>query len=132
MRIYSATPVLLVADLERSMTWYHDVLGFERTWRDAARTIRIERDGVELLLSPQASTLQPFVAHAPWSVILYVSDLERVREQARTRDVRSVNVNDARLHAFEVQDPDGNVICIAQQPEVESSVSSPDSLLAAM
>ena len=52
-----ARPVLFVSDLDRSLGFYVDRLGFEERWRheDAGKLLvaQVERRGCELILSSQ-------------------------------------------------------------------------------
>ncbi|MGO9464199.1 MAG: VOC family protein [Isosphaeraceae bacterium] len=55
--VWFARPVLFVADIDRSVDFYVEQLGFSHSWRyeeeDAARVAQDERRGCALILSSQ-------------------------------------------------------------------------------
>jgi len=109
---------LPVADLNRSVAFYRDELGFE---------IREEQDGVEAVMGPARirfgkegyaptdwSTPKP-----PGSAVLFLQsyDVEALHAAIRARGGKPSGierVNWIKMRMFEIRDPDGNVIWFGQ------------------
>jgi catechol 2,3-dioxygenase-like lactoylglutathione lyase family enzyme len=141
VRVFSATPLFLVSNIERSAQWYRDVLGFcyDGMWGNPPRFAMVERDGVEIMLSqddaigPRPNHLEDASYH--WDVYIRVSDVERFRDQLAQQNVRVLTdptVKPYKMKEFEIQDPDGYVICFAQDVSSAASTSATELLLASM
>ena len=103
-----ARPVLFVSDVERSIAFFTEQLGFTEHWRHAevGKTLvaQVDRSGCELILSSQepANT-----GRGRMFISLDLAVLEQVRVEL---EGRGVAVEDGRwgYHVMIVRDPDGN------------------------
>lgn len=123
-RVDSPVPVLQVADVARSMEWYARVFGFRANpFPDAPpySFAILQRDGSEIMLQrgPADAADRP---RAGWSVYLRVTGgrLRELAEAARAETglVREPQLMPYRQVEFDVVDPDGHVVCVAE-PEGE-------------
>ena len=121
--IYSAVPVLRVANVATSAAWYAEVLGFEGdpVGPPADPVFAILRsDDVEIMLQ----RVRPGVA-APrgaarleggWDVYLRIDDAAELREQV-LRHVPAAGAIEDREYGcreFAILDPDGHVIVLGE------------------
>jgi catechol 2,3-dioxygenase-like lactoylglutathione lyase family enzyme len=145
MRLLSHALYLRVADIERSLRFYRDGLGFEV--RDESRDAEglffaaLEKDGFTLLLSNRPSSFvegahehhhehdehADHVHHgvdvAPAGELglltfVYVEDADAARSELRARGVEPVDSPTDRFYGvreFLVKDPDGYYIAFAQR-----------------
>lgn len=101
-----STPILRVADLDASLTYYVDQLGFHVEWRDGS-VASVQRGGAALMLS------QGDQGHAGTWVWIGVADADAAHEELKRRGtiVRHPPTNypwgSREAH---VADPDGNVL----------------------
>lgn len=131
----SAVPVLRVADVARSLAWYRDILGFDAPsapGADAAtepaaapeptaspvtsRTLR--RDRTELVLRQVAAPAPAARGNGDWDVYLRLTGgaLVELLDHARRRTplVRGPELMPSGHVEFELEDPDGHRICLAE------------------
>jgi len=131
MIIRQAVPLLRVADVARSIQWYHETLGFVGDPFPACppHAFAILRNGqTEMMLrrgSPARSNPRPY----DWDVYLRLEG-GRFRElfaQFSTRHIvtRRLERMFYGLAEFEIADPDGNVICLSQLLEDASDLPTP-------
>ena len=103
-----ARPVLFVSDMDRSLAFYVDQLGFAEHWRHEhdGRTIvaQVDRQDCELILSSQEPDR---TGRGRMFISLDLAVLEAVR---RELEGRGVAVEDGRwcYRTLIVRDPDGN------------------------
>jgi catechol 2,3-dioxygenase-like lactoylglutathione lyase family enzyme len=103
-----ARPVLFVSDLEQSLRFYIDQLGFEERWRheDAGKLLvaQVDRRGCELILSSQEPEK---TGRGRMFISLDVDALHAVRAEL---EGRGVAVENGRwgYSLMVVHDPDGN------------------------
>ena len=103
-----ARPVLFVSDLERSLTFYVDRLGFKERWRheDAGALLvaQVDRETCELILSSQEPER---TGRGRMFISLDVDVLRSVRAEL---EGRGVAVENGRwgYSLMVVRDPDGN------------------------
>jgi catechol 2,3-dioxygenase-like lactoylglutathione lyase family enzyme len=123
----SVTPNLLVRDIDRSTTFYRDVLGFsvKTTVPDAAPFdfVWLERDGVPVFLNnPQAVAKDyPDAGFRPsggtatmFFVVTAVDDLHaRVASQAKV--VMPLKTQFYGMREFAIEDPDGHLLTFAER-----------------
>ena len=116
------SPVLLVADLERAVSFYRDRLGFDcETYGDPATFSTASRDQATLLIavteSPERNPPHRVVVPAMWNAYIRVDDVgalyREVQERGATIDY---SIYDAPhgFREFGVQDPDGHDIAFGQ------------------
>ncbi|WP_426164647.1 glyoxalase superfamily protein [Sandarakinorhabdus sp. DWP1-3-1] len=104
-----------VADMERAVAFYTDVLGFAPVFRNGDPVIFaiMERDAAELhlLLAPGYRGPAFNVAH------LFVDDVDALHARCVAHDVpivKAIADKDYGMRAFVIEDPDGNRIDIGQ------------------
>jgi len=121
LRFASTVPVLRVTDVARSIVWYRDILGF------AARAVpadaphvsaSLTRDDAELVLrSGRIAPIRPLTGE-DWDAYIRLDGgaLIELLDAARKRTplVRGPEVMPSGAVEFELEDPDGNRICIAE------------------
>lgn len=107
LRWYSR-PVVFVSDMDRSLAFYVDKLGFQEHWRHeeggAVLVAQVDRSECELILSAQEPER---TGRARMFVSLDLETLEDVRAEL---EGRGVAVEDGRwgYRLMVVRDPDGN------------------------
>lgn len=121
-RVLGTSPCLVVSNLERSMAFYCDKLGFTEpaVWGEPASFGMANRDGFDIMLM-QASTpeaVHPNGADGVWDLYLRVQD---ARDELQTLKAFGVAI-DADLSEteydmleFEILDPDGYRIGIGSE-----------------
>lgn len=117
----SIIPVLRVADLARSVAWYRDHLGFTvdaLPGGDAADSCILRRDGTELMLRRIAPGSPTVLRTYEWDVYIRLSggELTQLLDHARrtTPLVRGPEIMPAGQVEFELEDPDGHRVCVAE------------------
>ena len=106
--VWFARPVLFVADIERSVDFYVNQLGFSHPWRyeeeGKARVAQVERQGCELILSSQWPDK---VGKGLMFISLDVEVLNALRAEL---EGRGVDVKDGNwgYRLMVIVDPDGN------------------------
>ncbi|WP_165501795.1 VOC family protein [Pedobacter frigiditerrae] len=120
-----------VKDLEVSIKWYHDILGFRVLQRSEfplinAKTAFIEGAGIRLeLLEVKDSFREASLFADPpnhmrlignKALILYVDNLNQITKELEIKKVvfafKEVKLNDKGLTSTLIRDPDGNFISI--------------------
>jgi lactoylglutathione lyase len=123
----SVTPNLLVGDIERSTTFYRDVLGFsvKQTVPDAPPFVFVwlERDGVPVFLNdskaiehdfPGASQRPSGGSCTLFFVIVGVDGFyERVTSQATV--IMPLKTQFYGMREFVIEDPDGHILTFAER-----------------
>ena len=117
----AVTPLLVVADLQRSIAFYRDCLGYAdaNAWGEPPCFAMTHRDGFDLMLSLAGNPVQvqPNGRHDVWDVYLKVDDLGAEIAALRAAGVTIVKGptdTEYGMREIEIQDPDGHRICIAQ------------------
>lgn len=118
----SIIPVLRVADLPRSLAWYRDHLGFTADALPADATpdaCILRRDGTELMLRRVAPGSPVTLRTYDWDVYIRLSggELTQLLDHARrsTPLVRGPEIMPTGQVEFELEDPDGHRVCVAEQ-----------------
>ena len=124
-RMTGSSAVLLVADVERSVKYYRDRLGFTcGVYGEPPDFIVATRDEVTILMAlcTDAKRIVPnwqIVANV-WNVFIRVDDVEAIYEEVQRRgaaiDYTPYNAPSG-FREFGVQDPDGHDIAIGQPIE---------------
>jgi predicted enzyme related to lactoylglutathione lyase len=127
-KLTGSSAVLLVADIERSVGYYRDRLGFTcEVHGGPPDFIVAKRDEVIVLMAlcPDPEQIVPNWQIVPkvWNVFIRVDDVEAIYEEVQRRgasiDYTLYNAPSG-FREFGVQDPDGHDIAIAQPIEDES------------
>lgn len=117
----SIVPVLRVSDLDRSIAWYRDNLGFtpEAAETDVARdSCVMRRDATELMLRRSPAPIARVRDSYQWDVYIRLAgeELTSLLDHARRRTplVRGPEVMPSGAVEFELEDPDGYRVCVAE------------------
>ena len=112
--------VLAVPNLERSATWFRDVLGFRLLWEEAPDWRLAERDGVRLMLGecPGDKPAAEIGSHS-WFGYINVDDVAALRAELTARGAPCSAPKDQPYGMREiiVTTPDGHRIVFGQQVE---------------
>jgi hypothetical protein len=116
-----AVPLLRVADVGRSIEWYHSTLGFvgDPFPQAPPYEFAILRHGqAEMMLRRGSPPVRPKPQQYDWDVYLRLegSDFRGLFAQFNTRSVvtRRLERMLYGLAEFEITDPDGYVVCLSQ------------------
>jgi predicted enzyme related to lactoylglutathione lyase len=116
------SPVLLIADLDRSVAFYRDALGFNcEVYGDPPDFCVASRDAAVLLLAlaPTPERLVPHwqIRDKTWNAYIRVDDADEIYGELRARGAPiDYTIYDAPhgFREFGVQDPDGHDIAFGQ------------------
>jgi len=111
-----------VSDLERSVEFYRDVLGFRLTSRDVVA--RFDLDGVLFEIVPTTHK-ELYGGHGNARLALQVNDIRSTTDELQRLGVACTPVSDkgtGLLASF--CDPDGNEICLWQYKHLEHGTRS--------
>jgi catechol 2,3-dioxygenase-like lactoylglutathione lyase family enzyme len=108
-------PVLFVADVNRALRFYIDMLGFEKRWHEAdgaGKVCQVNRAGCEIILCQDATRTDK----ARLFVELTADGLAALRHEIAERSVPSEN-SWWGFDVIKIVDPDGNELFFpADQP----------------
>ena len=127
-RLTGSSAVLLVADIERSVEYYRDRLGFTcEVHGEPPDFVVATRDEVKILMAlceePERIVPNWRIVPNVWNVFIRVDDVEAIYQGFSDAVRRSTTRSTTPPAAFEssgVQDPDGHDIAIAQPIEDKS------------
>ena len=116
------SPVLLVADIERSVAYYRDQLGFEcEVYGDPPEFASARRGEATLLLAlcrePERIVPNWHIVHNMWNAYIRVDDADAIYAEVQERGAGiDYTIYDAPhgFREFGVQDPDGHDIAFGQ------------------
>ena len=121
IRFAAIVPVLRVVDVERCMTWYREILGFSV---DPSPDVApfdfciLRRDDAELMLRRVKAPIARTPTAHDWDVYLRLegSELTALLDHARRRTplVRGPELMPHGPVEFELEDPEGHRICVAE------------------
>lgn len=114
------SPSLIVSNVDRTIAFYHDKLGFETTFQEPNQDpffAIIRRDGAQLLVKSEwGVTPQPNHTRHPhlrWDAYVFVPDPDALAaefiDHGTTFSAPLKDTHDG-LRGFEVTDPDGYVL----------------------
>lgn len=121
MRVRSSAPHLLVSDVEKSLDWFVDVLGFERAdiWGAPPNFTMPRRDGFIVMLeqAPQGAVL----CHGGvrrWDAYFWVVGVDAFAEEVRARGGEIVHGPEDQeaygMREITVRSPDGHWLVFAE------------------
>jgi predicted enzyme related to lactoylglutathione lyase len=121
-RLTGASPVLLVSDLQRSVAYYRDRLGFHcEVYGDPPNFATAARDEAVILLAltDQPERIAPNwkIVDMTWNVYIRVDDADAIYAEVQERGAGiDYTIYDAPhgFREFGVQDPDGYDIAFGQ------------------
>jgi predicted enzyme related to lactoylglutathione lyase len=116
------SPVLLVADIQRSVSYFRDRLGFEsELYGDPPDFAAVSRDQATILLAlcPEPDRIVPNwrIVDKVWNAYIRVDDADAVYAEVQERGAGiDYTIYDAPhgFREFGVQDPDGHDIAFGQ------------------
>ncbi|MGE3342854.1 MAG: VOC family protein [Vicinamibacterales bacterium] len=119
-RLRTATPVLLVGDLEATARWYKR-LGFAAELFPPGFAI-LSRDGVDLFLQYTDGYVRPHdprrEARDAWDVYIRTDDARALSEEFSTvKGITAPQVQPYGQLEFEVTDPNGYVLVFASEAQ---------------
>jgi catechol 2,3-dioxygenase-like lactoylglutathione lyase family enzyme len=124
LRLRAVMPMLLVSDLERSLAWYTDIMGFvvaeEMRRNGSLVAVRLKAGKVQFLLE-QDTDRRPDRPRGH-SIRLYCATRQDVHKLAASIQMRGGTIQEAPDDShggqdFAVLDPDGYAISIFWRPE---------------
>lgn len=123
------SPQWIVSDLERSLDFYHGTLGFEIEWQGSLFAI-IKHQEVALMLRQLKKeglarpNRLPFVLAGwhtggaqAWDAYIWVNEVKMLYDQFSAEGVtvlRGLEQADYGNLEFEIEDPDGYILCFGQ------------------
>jgi uncharacterized glyoxalase superfamily protein PhnB len=124
VRLTGVSPVLVVTDLERSMEYFREKLGFTETRYNDLFAI-VERDGLSIFLARSETPSVPHweLVENMWNVYIRVDDVDAMYEEVQRRGAGiDYSLYDAPhgMREFGVQDPDGHDIAFGQRIEPDT------------
>lgn len=120
-------PVLEVTDMERSIAFYCDKLGFSASRFGEPSTFTIVQRGM-VTIALDASERNQSANNQYWAAYVYVSDVDSVYSEFRENDVtihRPIEDMYYGCRDFDVIDPDGYIIAIGQPRNISSDDLGP-------
>jgi catechol 2,3-dioxygenase-like lactoylglutathione lyase family enzyme len=115
--ISSVAPFFIVADVPGTLSFYHDVLGFEVVFRGPTPEDEffgiVRRDGAMILFKALEVAPQPNYTREPahsWDAYFEVPDPDGLAAEFASRGARfamPLGVTPDGLRGFEIKDPDG-------------------------
>ncbi|MHB1326646.1 MAG: VOC family protein [Gemmatimonadales bacterium] len=117
----SISPFFIVKDLQASIAYYIERLGFQVDFQgpdDDVYYARVSRDDVGIMLKAVSPAVMPQPNHtrhewARWDAYIYTLDPDTLFDELRQRGasfVKELSFIDAGLWGFEVTDADGYVL----------------------
>lgn len=124
-KLLTQAPVLLVADLQKSVAYWRDCLGFNaRLWGEPADFAILKRDTCFLMLSqaPADHEVTPNWKIVPnmWNAYFWVDDAKAIYEEFMANGAKidyTLNTKPYNVLEFGIQDLDGHDIAFGQDLE---------------
>lgn len=124
MSVWYARPVLFVGDIDRSVEFYVDRLGFTQAWRyeedEKAYVAQVDRQGCELILSSQ------WPGKVGTALIFISLDVDVLHALRAELEGRHVDVKDGNwgYRLMVVHDLDGNELYFPYpaEPKAQSAI----------
>ena len=123
--LVSITPFFIVKDLQTSITYYRERLGFQLDFQgpgDDPYYAKVSRDGIGIMLKAITPDVLPCPNHtrhewARWDAYIYTMDPDVLFEEFTRRGVsfvKKLSFIDDGLWGFEIADADGYVLAFFQ------------------
>jgi catechol 2,3-dioxygenase-like lactoylglutathione lyase family enzyme len=121
MRLRSACPFFLVRDLQATLAWYRDILGFSvyGTWGEPPHFGIVGGDDVQLMVRQCADPPVPnrTADEDGLDAYIYVDEVDAFHAAVKARGGAFLLDPTDRFYKnreVEIADPDGHVLCFAQ------------------
>jgi catechol 2,3-dioxygenase-like lactoylglutathione lyase family enzyme len=123
--LVSISPFFIVKDLQASIAFYRERLGFQLDFQGPADDVYyagVSRDGIGIMLKTILPDVLPCPNHtrhpwARWDAYIYTLDPDTLFEEFRQRGVsfvKELSFIDDGLWGFEITDADGYVLAFFQ------------------
>ncbi len=121
-------PVLQVADVLRSETFYCEKLGFQShgTWGDGPDFGIVQRGRVTIALDRSRGG-GPIPTNQYWAAYIYVKDADALCEELRRNNVEIPRGPEDMAYGsrdFDIRDPDGHILAFGHDLEPEADVTT--------
>lgn len=105
----SSTAIFASSDLERTLAYYVDVLGFELawTWGDPPSLASVRMGGISIMISHDSDVASKIRGHQHW---LDIDEIDKLYDFHRAKDARIISEIEDKPWGFReyvVEDPDG-------------------------
>lgn len=111
------SPMLAAADMEETLAFYHDVLGFKPMMKSAEYAI-VERDGQTIHFMKAASEEVMRCVRGHTEIYIEVADLRALWEHVKTfKDryrIRDLFDRDYGMTEFHIEDPNGCLVFVGE------------------
>jgi catechol 2,3-dioxygenase-like lactoylglutathione lyase family enzyme len=111
------SPMLAVADMEQTLAFYHDVLGFKPVMKSSEYSI-IERDAQTIHFMKAASEEVMKSVRGHTEIYIEVSNIDLLWEHVKTfkdcHRIRDLFDRDYGMTEFHVEDPNGCLVFVGQ------------------
>ncbi|MDQ1389973.1 MAG: hypothetical protein QOF56_3427 [Acidobacteriaceae bacterium] len=120
------SPMLAVADMEQTLAFYHDVLGFNARMKSSEYSI-VDRDGQTIHFMKAASEEVMKCVRGHTEIYLEVSSIGSLWEHVKTfKDryrIRDLFERDYGMTEFHVEDPNGCLVFVGEPTAGRNQVS---------
>ena len=120
------SPMLAVADMEETLAFYHDILGFTPVMKSAEYAI-VERDGQTIHFMKAASEEVMKCVRGHTEIYIEVSNIsslwERVKAFKDHYRVRDLFDRDYGMTEFHVEDPNGCLVFVGEPTRGQKQIS---------
>ena len=120
------SPMLAVADMEQTLAFYHDVLGFNAMMKSSEYSI-VERDGQTIHFMKAASEEVMNCVRGHTEIYIEVSSIGSLWEHVKTfKDryrIRDLFERDYGMTEFHVEDPNGCLVFVGEPTAGRKQVS---------
>jgi catechol 2,3-dioxygenase-like lactoylglutathione lyase family enzyme len=111
------SPMLAVANMEETLAFYHDVLGFNAVMKSADYSI-VERDGQTIHFMKAASDEVMQCVRGHTEIYIEVSGIaslwEHVKNFKDRYKIRDLFERDYGMTEFHINDPNGCLVCVGE------------------
>ena len=113
MGLRSLTPMLQTSDMDRTISWYGDVLGFRCVRRIADGWCHLRQGGVSLMFMKNDHVGTP---HATATQYIYVDDVDELWEALKDRVTAEWGPETMSygMREFAIRDPDGYLLSFGE------------------
>ena len=121
------SPMLAVADMEQTLAFYHDMLGFNATMKSSEYSI-VERDRQTIHFMKAASEEVMKCVRGHTEIYIEVSSIGSLWEHVKTfKDryrIRDLFERDYGMTEFHVEDPNGCLVFVGEPTAERNQVSA--------